>query len=48
MDSAVVLVLVGVGVATLVGGLMAFLAYRKAPHGFEDDRGFHSGEDHSP
>ena len=45
MDSVVVVVLVGLGVAMLIGGIMAFFAYRKAPNGFEDDQGFHSWEE---
>ena len=29
------------GVAVLVGGIVAFVALRRARDGFEDDRGFH-------
>lgn len=29
------------GVVVVVGGIVAFVALRKARDGFEDDRGFH-------
>ena len=42
MDSTVIIVMVSLGVITLIGVIVAFLAHRNAPDGFEDQHGFHS------
>jgi hypothetical protein len=41
MDTAIVVVLVVLGLIILIGGVIAFFAVRKAPDGFEDEEGFH-------
>jgi len=33
--------LLALGGALLIGAIIAFIAFRRAPHGFEDDEGFH-------
>ena len=42
MDSAVIIVLIALGVIILVGVVLVCFALRDAPDGFEDDKGFHS------
>lgn len=41
MEDVVVIVLVGLGIVIILGVVIACIAARKAPDGFEDDRGFH-------
>ena len=41
MDTVVIIVLVSLGVIMLVGVVVAWIALRNAPDGFEDQHGFH-------
>ena len=41
MDTLTIILLILLGATALVGGIMAFVASRRAPHGFEDEYGFH-------
>ena len=44
MGTVVTVLLLVLGAAALVGGIVAFVASRRAPGGFEDDQGFHHTE----
>lgn len=48
MDTVVIIVLVAMGVITLIGVVVAYFAFRDAPDGFEDERGFHSDRKPKP
>ena len=41
MDTIVVIVLVVLGLVVVVGLVVAYVALRNAPDGFEDRKGFH-------
>jgi hypothetical protein len=41
VSSFAFILLVLFGAAVIIGGLIAFIAARKAPSGFEDKEGFH-------
>jgi hypothetical protein len=41
MGTVVTVLLIILGAAALVGGIVAFVAFRRAPGGFEDEKGFH-------
>ena len=41
MHSVVWIVLIVLGVALVIGGIVAVVALRKARDGFEDEHGFH-------
>jgi hypothetical protein len=41
MTTLVIILLIVAGIVTLVGGIVTFIALRKARDGFEDDKGFH-------
>ena len=41
MATIVIVCLVVLGAGLLVAGLVFYIAIRKAPHGVEDDEGFH-------
>jgi hypothetical protein len=43
MPTAVIVLLVVLGVAIVIGSVVAYFAFRKASDGFEDDEGFHPG-----
>ena len=48
MDTVVIIVLVAMGVIILIGVVVMYFAFRKAPNGFEDDKGFHSERKRKP
>lgn len=41
MSTVAIVLLVAFGNALVIGGIVAFVASRKAPLGFEDEKGFH-------
>ena len=44
MATFVTILLIALGITALVGGIVAYIASRRAPGGFEDDQGFHHTE----
>lgn len=44
MSTVVTVLLIVLGVAALIGGIVVLVASRRAPGGFEDDQGFHQTE----
>lgn len=45
MSTVAIVLLVAFGVALFIGGMVAIVASRKAPMGFEDEKGFHPIKD---
>ena len=48
MRTVVIIILIAFGVAVVIGGVVVFVASRKAPTGFEDNEGFHPTSNNEP